>query len=629
MNSTTRNQEKVLLPQQALPIGDYALISDCHCAALVSRRGSLDWCCMPRFDSEPCFGRLLDWEHAGYCSIAPVEGSFDSTRRYLDDTMVLCTRFQTETGAVYLWDLLVLTDSDGVGANRQLVRIVEGLEGQVELAVEVQPRFAFGDVKPWLRQHDRDVFTAVGGENGLVICGDMKLTLVDRYSLGATIRVGKGERRHLSVQFSRPEALDDGPKLLPTVQQLEQCLDRTAQWWQDWSRRINTDDPGIRRSAIILKALNYAPTGAIIAAPTTSLPEGLEGTRNWDYRFSWVRDAAFTANALVELGCEQEAYQFRRFIERSSAGSAAQLRTLYGIDGGRRHEEIQLDHLAGYQGATPVRVGNHAARQVQLDVFGETLELSWRWHRRGHAPSNDYWEFLVDLVDRVCAHWHDPDHGIWEMRGEPLNYVHSKVMCWSALNRGIVLADELRRSAPVGRWRQARDQARAAVEEYGYDQKRGIFVQAFENRYLDAALLRIPSVGFIDYRDERMLRTTAAIQSRLAMDGLLRRYDSPDGLPGTEGAFLACSFWLAECLAHQQRYPEARGTFDRAAQTANDLGLFAEQYDPQRHRLWSNFPQGLTHLSHVTAALSLRQPAVSRRGRDAPAVPVDSDAPGM
>ena len=242
MNSTTRNQDTVRPPQQALPIGDYALISDCHCAALVSRRGSLDWCCMPRFDSEPCFGRLLDWEHAGYCSIAPVEGSsFDSTRRYLDDTVVLCTRFQTETGAVYVWDLLVLTDSDEMGANRQLVRIVKGLEGQVELAVEVQPRFAFGDVKPWLRQHDRDVFTAVGGENGLVICGDMGLTLVDRYSVGAAIRVGKGERRRLSVQFSRPEALDDGPTLLPTVQQLEQCLDRTAQWWQYWSRRINTE----------------------------------------------------------------------------------------------------------------------------------------------------------------------------------------------------------------------------------------------------------------------------------------------------------------------------------------------------------------------------------------------------
>ena len=620
MNPASYEADKLQPDRQAPPIGDYALISDCHSSALVSRRGSIDWCCMPRFDSEPCFGRLLDWQHAGYCRIAPAEGAFSCARQYLDDTMVLCTRFEVETGRIQVFDLLVLADADTSHSGRQLVRIVEGLEGQVELDVEVQPRFGFGDIKPWLRQQDTDVFIAVGGENGLVICGDMGLRLQDKYSLGARIRVNQGERRHLSIQFSPPELLDDGPKLLPDAQQLDRCLDRTEQWWRHWSSRITTDNQGlpsgVRRSAIILKALNYAPTGAIIAAPTTSLPEGLEGTRTWDYRFSWVRDAAFTATALVELGCEDEAYRFRRFIERSSAGSAAQFGTLYGIDGGRRQQEIELDHLEGYRGATPVRIGNHASRQIQLDVFGETLELSWLWHRRGHAPSNDYWQFLVDLVDRVCAHWRDPDHGIWEMRGEPRHYVHSKVMCWSALNRGITLSVELGRNAPLERWRQARDQVRTAVEDYGYDQKRGIFVQSFDNRYLDAALLRIPGVGFIDYRDERMQRTTDAIQSGLALDGLLKRYDSPDHLPGTEGAFLACSFWLAECLACQQRYAEARSTFDRAAQTANDLGLFSEQYDPQRQLLWSNFPQGLTHLSYITAALALGQAddSAGRRG---------------
>ncbi len=618
MNPASYEADSLQPDQQAPPIGDYALISDCHSAALVSRRGSIDWCCMPRFDSEPCFGRLLDWQRAGYCRIAPAEGAFDCVRHYLEDTMVLCTLFETEAGSVQVFDLLVLTDANTAHADRQLVRIVEGLEGQVELDVEVRPRFGFGDIKPWLCQHDMDVFIAVGGENGLVICGDLGLKLQDKYSLGTRIRVGKGERRHLSIQFSPPELLDDGPKLLPDARQLDRYLDRTEQWWRHWSSRINEGNQGlpsgVRRSAIILKALNYAPTGAIIAAPTTSLPEGLQGTRTWDYRFSWVRDAAFTATALVELGCEDEAYRFRRFIERSSAGSAAQFATLYGIDGGRRQQEIELDHLEGYRGATPVRIGNRASRQIQLDVFGETLELSWLWHRRGHAPSNDYWEFLVDLVDRVCAHWRDPDHGIWEMRGEPQNYVHSKVMCWSALNRGIALSEELGRNAPLERWQQARDQVRTAVEDYGYDQKRGIFVQSFDNRYLDAALLRIPGVGFIDYRDERMRRTTDAIQSGLALDGLLKRYDSPDHLPGTEGAFLACSFWLAECLACQQRYDEARSTFDRAAQTANDLGLFSEQYDPQRQLLWSNFPQGLTHLSYINAALALRH-AVTSGGR--------------
>jgi GH15 family glucan-1,4-alpha-glucosidase len=598
-------------PRQAGLIGDYALISDCHSAALVSRHGSIDWCCMPRFDSEPCFGRLLDWQRAGYCRIAPAGERFECVRRYLDDTMVLCTRFKTDTGRAQVFDLLVPTGAAGAPAARQLLRIVVGLEGEVEFDVEVQPRFGFGDIKPWLRRHDTEVFIAVGGSNGLVIWADMGLDFLDKYSLSARIRVGEGDRRRLSLRFSPPERLDEGPGQRPDAHQLDRCLEETTRWWQDWSRRINPSDgdlhPGVRRSAIVLKALTYAPTGAIVAAPTTSLPEGLRGTRTWDYRFSWVRDAAFTATTLVELGCEEEAFRFRRFIERSSAGSAAQFATLYGVDGGRRQQEIELAHLEGYRGAKPVRVGNRASGQIQLDMFGETLELSWLWHRRGHAPSNDYWNFLIDLVDWVCTHWREPDHGIWEMRGEPRNYVYSKVMCWSALNRGIALAEELGRGAPVDRWRQARAQVRAAVETYGYDSQRGIFVQSFEDGYLDAALLRVPRVGFIDYRDERMLRTTAAIQSGLGLEGLLRRYDAPDHLPGTEGAFLACSFWLAECLACQQRTAEARQVFLNSVQTANDLGLFAEQFDPQRGLLWSNFPQGLTHLSYISAALALRQ----------------------
>jgi GH15 family glucan-1,4-alpha-glucosidase len=597
--------------RRAGPIGDYALISDCHAAALVSRQGSIDWCCMPRFDSDPCFGRLLDWQRAGYCSIVPAAGHYECARRYLEDTMVLCTRFETDTGSAQIFDLMVLTDSARRPGERELLRIVEGLEGGVEFNVEVQPRFGFGDIRPWLRRHGRDVYIAVGGNNGLLIWADMGLAHHDRYSLAARIRVDKGKRRRLSMRFLRPELLDETPDPLPVARTVDRCLDETARWWRDWSRRIDAGGgelhPGVRRSAIVLKALTYAPTGAIIAAPTTSLPEGLGGTWTWDYRFSWVRDAAFTATALVELGCEDEAFRFRRFIERSSAGSAAQFATLYGIDGGRRQQEIELTHLDGYLGAKPVRVGNRASSQTQLDMFGETLELSWLWHRRGHAPSNDYWDFLVDLVDWVCAHWREPDHGIWEMRGEPKNYVYSKVMCWSALNRGIALASELGRGAPVDRWGQARDQVRMAVETYGYDRQQGIFVQSFEDGYLDAALLRMPRVGFIACRDERMLRTTDAIRSGLALDGLLRRYDSPDHLPGTEGAFLACSFWLAECLACQRRVVEARQVFLNGAQTANDLGLFSEQYDPQHGLLWSNFPQGLTHLSYVSAALALRR----------------------
>ncbi len=609
MYTTTRQPEGVSQPDQAAPIADYALISDCNCAALISRSGSVDWCCLPRFDSEPCFGRLLDWNRGGYCQIAPMQAGMHVSRSYIEDSMVLCTRFETQDSAMQVYDLLTIMQDDAAGPHRRLLRIIEGLQGIVEVKIEIQPRFNFGDIKPWLRQHGNDRFTAVGGSDGLVIHGDVGLQKDNRYSLSARVRVSAGERKHLCIQFSKPERLDQGPVQVLKMHHLDALFDQTCQWWQRWSRRINTNDNvsaiGIRRSAIVLKALSYAPTGAIIAAPTTSLPEGLPGTRTWDYRYSWVRDATFTANALVKIGCDEEAYQFRRFIERTTAGSAAQLHTLYAVDGGRRLREIELDHLQGYWGAQPVRVGNRASEQLQLDILGEMLELSWLWHRRGHVSSEDYWNFLVDLVDRACAHWSDPDHGIWEMRGEPLNYVHSKVMCWSALNRGITLAEELERKAPVDRWRQARKAVRQAVEKHGYDSERGIFVQAFENDYLDAALLRIPGVGFIEYRDARMLRTTDAIRSGLDCDGLLLRYNSPDGLPGPEGAFLACSFWLAECFAYQRRLPEACAVFDRAAGTANDLGLFSEQFDPQADRQWSNFPQGLTHLSYITAALAL------------------------
>jgi GH15 family glucan-1,4-alpha-glucosidase len=606
-------------PEQAPAIGDYALIGDCRAAALVSRFGSVDWCCLPNFAAEPSFGRLLDWRRGGHCSIAPQTQSFDGQREYLDDTLILATTFDTPSGSVRVLDFFVIDDDPHTDPEApQLIRVIEGLKGTLDLEVQVSPRFDFGDVKPWLRQHAPDQFTAVGGSRGLLICGDLELRIEHKYNLRASVRVHAGETRHLGVLYRAPETLDHGPARVPTARDLERKLSRTRQWWSDWSRKVQVPNSrfsgNILRSAIILKALTYAPTGAIIAAPTTSLPEGLSGTRTWDYRFSWLRDAAFTADVLVELGCEDEAYAFRRFLERSSAGSAQQLQTLYGIDGARRQDEFELPHLEGYQGATPVRVGNHASRQVQLDVFGEVLEQSWIWHQRGHSPSEEYWPFLVELVNRVSHHWQDPDHGIWEIRGEPQHYVHSKVMCWSALNRGILLAQDLQKETPIDEWTRAREAVRESVETHGFDAKRGVFMQAYERPYLDAALLRLPTVGFIEFDDPRMVRTTDAIRTGLDQDGLLRRYDSPDGLPGEEGAFLACSFWLAECLAGQHRFDAAQAVFDRAAQTANDLGLFSEEYDVRRQQLLANFPQGLTHLSYISAALALyRQSAVTER----------------
>lgn len=600
-------------PEQAPAIADYALISDCRSAALVSRYGSVDWCCMPRFDAEPSFGRLLDWHRGGYCSISPQAQEYEGTRSYLDDSLILATSFATRSGHVRILDFMV-SEREGKhdpSHSSRLVRIIEGLEGSVDLSVEVLPRFDFGDVRPWIRRHAASLYTAVGGNKGLVICGDMDLRQEDKYSLRGTMRIHKGERAYLGIVFRPPETLDEGPAVVPTVEDLEHDLERTQRWWRQWSRQLSTDDsgriPGVHRSAIILKALSYAPTGAIIAAPTTSLPEGLSGTRTWDYRFSWIRDAAFTADVLVELGVDDEAYHFRRFLERSSAGSAAQFQTLYGIDGARRQDEFSLTHIEGYHGATPVRVGNQASTQLQLDAFGEMLELSWIWHRHGHSPKEDYWHFLVELIDRVSDHWREPDHGIWEIRGEPQHYVHSKVMCWSALNRGIELAEELGRQAPVERWAREREALHASIEENGYDAKRGIFIQAFEQTYLDAALLRLPAVGFIDYNDPRMIRTVDAIHTGLDADGLLYRYDTPDGLPGREGAFLACSFWLVECLVGQQRYEEAQAVYQRTEATANDLGLFSEEFDTEQNQLLANFPQGLTHLSHISAALALRR----------------------
>lgn len=600
--------------QHAPEIRDYGLLSDCHGAALVSRYGSIDWYCTPRFDSQPSFGRLLDWEHGGHCMITPAADEYEVTRTYVPGTMVLETLFRTDSGCVRVIDFLAMVDQDSRDPRPHLIRIVHGIEGTLELKVELQPRFDAGSVKPWLRPQENGTYTAVGSDNGLVIGSDMQLQVEDRFSLGARIQVHDGRRYFLSMHFQPPAELDDKPVRAADGAEVQRRLEDTIAWWKGWSAKVNIQDegehdgfPGVCRSALVLKALYYAPTGAIMAAPTTSLPETPSGERNWDYRFSWVRDATFAADTLIELGCMDEAYAFRRFIERSSAGSADQLQTLYGIDGQRRQDEYVLKKLSGYRGATPVRIGNGAAQQLQLDIFGELVELSWRWHRHGHVPNDDYWRFLGDVIDYVSVHWQDPDHGIWEIRKEHNYYVHSRVMCWAALDRGIALGQALRRDIPLARWREARDAIRNAIEERGYHRDRGIFVQYFDSEYLDAALLLIPRTGFIDYRDPRMVRTTDAIRETLGVGGLLRRYNCPDQLPGTEGAFVACSFWLVECLAEQGRVELALEYFNRACATANDLGLFSEEYDPVSEGMLGNFPQGLTHLSYVDAVRALRR----------------------
>jgi GH15 family glucan-1,4-alpha-glucosidase len=593
------------------PIGDYALIGDCHSAALVSRGGSIDWCCLPRFDSGSAFGRLLDWGRGGHCQLAPTGRSkWEITREYLDNSLVLQTTFQGSSGDAVLLDCFVIRESAHLAWERQILRVVEGRRGSVELEIRVAPRFDYGEVRPWIRRHGHRLHSAIGGNDALIVWCEQELREDPRHELVGRVTVGAGERCHLSLSYTPPELVGDDPPD-GDAGSLDRDLDQTLHWWRRWARTVqldSRDEAPARRSGLVLKAMTHAPTGAIVAAPTTSLPEVVGGSRNWDYRYAWVRDSSFSSRAFVELGCVHEADAFREFIMRSAAGHADDLQVVYGVGGERRLAAAEVGALEGYRESSPVLVGNSASGQRQLDAYGELVNLSWRWHRRGHSPDDDDWRFLVSLIDRAAERWPEPDYGIWEWPGKPDHFVHSKALCWSTLDRGIRLADECMRRAPTRRWKQARDTLRKEIERRGYDRKRGVYVQAFDRTELDAALLLLPTVEFVDWRDERMVRTVAAVREELdAGGGLLYRYRRRDGLPGREGAFLCCSFWLVECLAEQGELTEARSVFDKASAAANDLGLFSEEVDPKTGELLGNFPQGLTHLAHISAAVALAQ----------------------
>jgi GH15 family glucan-1,4-alpha-glucosidase len=597
------------------PISDYALIGDCHSSALVSKRGSIDWCCMPRFESGSVFGRLLDWDKGGHCSIAPRSRAATTARAYVEDTQVLVTTFRDHGGEARLFDCFAMRRGGAREPYQQLIRVVEGVRGRINLELVISPRFDYGEVRPWIRQHGVRFYSAIGGNDALVVTGDPDIAPTKGHDLAAQIPLRAGERCRLSIQFVRPELLESDQVSAPEPDEIDRRLAQTIEWWHRWISRIRIDGPhasAVKRSAIVLKCLNNAPTGAIVAAPTTSLPEVPGGSRNWDYRYSWIRDSSFTVRALAELGAEAEADGFRRFIERSAAGSAEDLQIMYGAGGERRLVELELEHAEGYREARPVRVGNAAANQTQLDTFGSLLDLAWRWHLRGRSPDDDYWRFLLALVDAAAERWREPDSGIWEIRGAPKHFVHSKAMCWSALDRGLALARECSRKAPERRWRAARNEVGRAIETKGYDRKRGVFVRSFGSREVDASLLLLPAVDFVAYEDERMIRTVDLIRDELMDKGLLRRYRGADGLKGEEGAFLSASFWLSECLARQGRIEEAVEVFDRTVSTANDLGLYSEEFDLRTGEMLGNFPQGLTHLSHITAALALAAPEDDR-----------------
>jgi GH15 family glucan-1,4-alpha-glucosidase len=599
------------------PIADYGFIGDGHSAALVSRSGSIDWCCMARMDFESCFGRLLDWERGGECVVAPEGEGWSVRRRYVECSLVLETTFSGPAGEVRLLDFFSMRAGGRERPHNQLVRIVEGVRGDVPLRVRVRPMFEYGMLEPWMRGHGDGLFSAIGGDLALVLWSDLPLELDGRTAVSGTAVIRAGERRRLSLRSVRSHRIYPGRPRRETAERIDQRLGRTLAWWRHWASQadgIPRDHPALR-SAAVIKGLTNAPTGAIAAAATTSLPERIGGSRNWDYRFSWIRDSTFALRSLGALGFHKEAHGFRAFIERSTAGSPAQLQVAYGFGGEHRLTEILLDHLEGWRGSRPVRIGNAAWKQRQLDLYGDILDLAWASARAGGRPSADYWHFLRGVVDRVVDVWHLPDRGIWEIRGRARHFVYSKAMCWSALDRGLRLADLVEdATAPRDRWREAREAIRAAIETHGYDAKRGVFVQSFGDPALDASLLLLPRTGFVTHADPRMMRTVDAIRAELITPaGLVRRYDTAqldDGMSGDEGCFLACSFWLVECLACQGRRDEARRLFDHVSSLANDLGLFSEEYDPHGREMLGNFPQGLTHYSHIAAAMALERGAL-------------------
>lgn len=617
------------------PISDYALIGDCHGSALVSKDGAIDWACLARFDGDAIFCRLLDEEKGGTFALTP-RARTGCTRRYLPDTNVLETTFTTETGVARVLDCYTMRKGGRSHPHRQLLRVVQGIEGVTEFNVLIQPRFDYASLRPWLR-HSREcgVYSAVGGDNAFVLqCDDPLSISQEECSFFGALSVGKGQSRRFSIVAQPPQEMQ--LERLP-AEALDRRLNATIHWWRAWVRRGLCDETyreEVVRSALVLKLLTCAPTGAIIAAPTTSLPEQPGGGRNWDYRYSWVRDSAHTLAALLAVGHPEVATGFKLFIERATAGHAEDLQVVYGCYGERRLTEEQLPHLDGYRGSRPVRIGNGAARQRQLDVYGELLNAAHLWRRAGNDISKDGWRFLSSLVEAACANWRQPDRGLWEVRGEPRHFVESKVMCWLALERGIQAAEELSLTCQIRRWQAVRAEIRAVIERDGIDPERGCFVQSFGSREVDASLLLLPIVGFIDANDPRMRATVEAIERDLGDGLLVRRYRTEhvdDGLCRGEGAFLMASFWLVDVLAMQGRVEEAESRFRRLLTLANDVGLMAEEYDPTRREQLGNFPQAFTHMALINSAEQLHRArsganhtcAVAERGnvrRDHPVV---------
>jgi GH15 family glucan-1,4-alpha-glucosidase len=606
------------VPHPAEPrIEDYGLIGDCETAALVSRTGSIDWLCLPRFDSDAVFAALLGDRNNGAWSIAPKE-PFQSSRRYRDGTLILETRFETAEGAATLIDFM--PPNDGYS---DLVRIVVGEKGRLRFHTDFTARFDYGLTVPWVSRHDDYTLTAVAGPGRLVLRTSVELRGEGMHTVG-DFTVAPGER----VSFTLTHCASHRP--LPPPRDTRRALKGTEKFWREFSDRcppVGRWTEIVKRSLITLKALTYAPTGGIVAAPTTSLPEKIGGTRNWDYRYCWLRDATFTLLAFMKLGYYEEAHAFRDWLLRAVAGDPAQMQIMYGIAGERRLPEWEVPWLAGFRGSKPVRVGNAAAGQFQLDVYGELADALDQAARGGlprHPRQSALGAVVMPYLERV---WHEPDDGIWEIRAPRRHFTHSKVMAWVAFDRAVAMALVEGDRDLARRWRLIADSIKAEVLEKGFDPALNSFVQSYGESLLDASLLQLPLVGFIRADDPRMLGTVAAIERHLMHDGLVHRYNtslSADGLPPGEGAFLACSFWLADNYVLSGRHDDAEALFERLLGLGNELGLFAEEYDPAAGGMLGNFPQAFSHVGMVDTALNLarREGPAKERAEPAPDVAV-------
>jgi len=604
------------------PIEDYALIGDCETAALVSRDGSIDWLCWPRFDSDACFSAILGGPEHGRWRVAPAADIRKVTRRYREGTMILETTFECDGGVVVLTDFMP-TGGRRAGTNSDLMRIVQCVKGSVPMCMQFVLRFDYGSAVPWVTRLDDGRLCAIAGPDMVTLLADVEFH-GENFTSVSDFTMCEGERRCFVLTWS-PSHLPPSPPVDPLP-----ALESTERFWRSWAERCSYRGEWremVLRSLLTLKALTYGPTGGIVAAPTTSLPEQFGGPRNWDYRFCWLRDATLTLLALMDGGYVDEAAAWRDWLLRAAAGSPQQVQIMYGIAGERQLPERELPWLPGYADSRPVRVGNAAHAQLQLDVYGEVMDALYQARIAGLAEDKQAWAVQVALTNHVARIWREPDYGIWEVRGPTQHFTHSKLMCWVALDRSVKSIEQFGLEGPLDEWRSVRQAIHDDVCAKAYDAERGCFVQAYGSSNLDASTLLIPLVGFLPATDPRVRGTVECIERGLLVDGLVLRYDSDrtvDGLPPGEGAFLACSFWLADCFAMLDRRDDAVALFEHLLGLANDVGLLSEEYDSSARRFCGNFPQAFSHVAFVNTAFNLaraeereREKPTEQRGKGA------------